>query len=564
MNYPLVSVLMPAYNAEKYISQAIESILDQTFKDFEFIIVDDASTDGTWEIMKQYAEVDKRIHIFQNKTQLGIARARNHLIKWSRGTYIVWQDADDVSLPYRLHEQYSFMEKHPKVGIVGGFLHFFDDKGNQSIRKYALDDKTIRSRIFYFSPVAQPAAMIRRECFEKCGYLNSKYIVASDLDMSFRIGKKYKFANIQKTVIYYRIHPSSITSQKISANELTTLSIRNLYQKTKQYKMSAANKIFNLLQYFFIYIIPPQIKREVFNLLRNHKVDKVYISKTHFHLIKDHHSAPTLPLVSILMPAYNAEKYIGEAIESILNQTFKNFELVISDDCSTDNTWGIIQEYAKKNRRIIAYRNRKNIKSCLNYIKAMNLAKGRYLAIMDNDDISYPDRIERQFKFLERHPEVGIVGGAMEIIDGYGNYIAKRRYHLIDKKIRKHIFKYSPFSHPLVMIRKSVLEQVGYYNPSYAPADDYDLYFRIGKISKFANLPDVLLKYRVLSNSITNKSTRRMALSTIAIRYAYDNNYPYQMTLFDRILTFIQYFTIFVMPDKMRLRLFNFIRNSKE
>ena len=193
----------------------------------------------------------------------------------------------------------------------------------------------------------------------------------------------------------------------------------------------------------------------------------------------------------------------------------------------------------------------------------MNLAEGKYIAIMDNDDISYPYRIERQFNFFERHSDVGIVGGVMEIVDNNGNYIAKRKYYLVDSEIRKHIFKYSPFSHPLVMIRKSVLKQVGYYNPKYAPADDYDLYFRIGKVSKFANLPDVLLKYRVLSNSITNKSTRRMALSTIAVRRAYGNNYPYQMTLFDRILTFIQYFTIFVIPDKIRLWLFNLLRNSR-
>lgn len=268
------------------------------------------------------------------------------------------------------------------------------------------------------------------------------------------------------------------------------------------------------------------------------------------------------PLISVLMPAYNAEKYISSAIESILNQSFKDFEFIIIDDCSIDITWKIIQKYTLKDKRIIALRNKKNIKSCYTLIKAMQLAKGRYIAIMDNDDISYPNRLEKQFEFLQIHPEVGIVGGVMEIIDKKGNHVAKRRYHLTDSNIRKYIFLYSPFSHPLVMIRKSVLDQVGYYNPKYAPADDYELYFRIGKISKFANLPDVLLKYRIVSSSITNSSTRVMELATITVRNIYRNIAPYRMTFIDKILTSIQYIGIYLLPSKIKIWLFNLLRNK--
>lgn len=281
------------------------------------------------------------------------------------------------------------------------------------------------------------------------------------------------------------------------------------------------------------------------------------VSKKYFTLLQ-----MKKPLVSVLLPSYNAEKYIAEAIESILNQTYRNIEFIIVDDASTDNTWKIIKSYAKKDKRIIAYRNKANLRSCFNYIKAMKLAKGKYIAIMNNDDVSYSYRIEKQYKFLEKHPDVGIVGGVMKITDEKGNYIAKRKYHLTDDEIRKNIFRYSPFSHPTVMIRKSVLDKVGYYNPKYAPSDDYDLYFRIGKVSKFANLPNILLKYRVILNSMTNISTRRMELSTIAVRYTYGNNRPYKMTLIDKILTFIQYVTIFIVPSKIRLLLFNFLRNS--
>lgn len=558
---PPVSVLMPAYNAENYIGEAIESILNQTFKNFEFIIVDDASTDNTWNIIRRYAKKDKRIIAKQNKTNLYIAKNRNVLVNLAKRKYIAWQDADDISLSERLQKQYELMEQNPKVGMVGGYLEFFSEKGIESIRKYAENDIDIRKTIFRYSPVAQPTAMIQRECFDKVGLYNPKHPPAEDLDMSFRIGMKYQFANIPQITLKYRQYDNSATFQKLKKIELITLYVRSLYQETGQYKMNTADKIFNLLQYLFVYLIPTRIKVKLFNLFRNNSIDRVYVPKTKFHLLKQNNQKPLHPLVSVLMPAYNAEKYIGEAIESILNQTFGEFEFIIVDDASTDNTWSVIQKYAQKDKRIRVYRNKKNMKSCRTYIRAMKLAKGKYLAIMDNDDISYPDRIKKQFKLLESHPEVGIVGGILEIIDKDGNYIARRRYQLTDGKIRKYIFKYSPFAHPLVMIRKSVLEKIGYYNPKYAPADDYDLYFRIGKVAKFANLPDVLLKYRVLSNSITNKATRRMDFATIEIRYAY-NNYPYKMSLSDGIFTFIQYLTIFVVPSKMRIWLFNFLRNS--
>src|ERR1035437_799289 len=187
---PAISVLMPAYNAEKYIGEAIESILNQTFKDFELIIVNDASTDSTLSIIQKFAKKDKRVKVYENKKNLYIAANRNRLIKLANGKYVAWQDADDISMLKRLEHQYKFLEKYKEVGIVGGFLQFFNDKeGNTSIRKYAASDKDLRKTIFRYSPVAQPAAMIRRKILNEVGEYNLKYPPAEDIDMSFRIGK---------------------------------------------------------------------------------------------------------------------------------------------------------------------------------------------------------------------------------------------------------------------------------------------------------------------------------------------------------------------------------------
>ena len=260
---------MPVFNAEKYVDEAINSILNQSFKEFELLIVDDCSTDNTWKIIQAHAKKDKRIIPVRNAKNLYIAGNRNKLIKLAKGKYIAWQDADDISMPNRLKHQYQFLEKHPEVGIVGGFLQFFADTGNTSIRKYAPDDETLRKNIFKFSPVAQPAAMIRIKILQKAGEYNLKYPPAEDIDMSFRLGINSKFANLQETVIKYREHPKSSTFTRLKKIETSTLEIRKKYANKYGYKMSISDKIYNSLQYLSIFLIPPRMKIYFFNIFRN-------------------------------------------------------------------------------------------------------------------------------------------------------------------------------------------------------------------------------------------------------------------------------------------------------
>jgi len=269
------------------------------------------------------------------------------------------------------------------------------------------------------------------------------------------------------------------------------------------------------------------------------------------------------PVISVVLPVYNAEKYIAIAIESVLDQTFSDFEFIIVDDCSTDASWEIIQKYSKRDKRIVALRNEVNLKGCNTLNKGLKLAKGKYIARMDNDDRCYPDRFEKQFNFMESHPEVGIVGGSMELIDESGNLIGKRTYNLSDSEIRKNIFRYSPFSHPLVMIRKSVLDKVGYYNPDHAPSDDYDLYFRLGMVSQFANMSDVILQYRMVHGSMTFSLTKNMELTTINVRNLYSRNPHYRFGFADRIYNVLHYISVFVIPSRLKIYLFNLMRNSR-
>lgn len=269
MKTPLVSVLMPAYNSEKYIGEAIESILNQTYTNFEFIIADDCSTDDTWEIIKKYEKTDKRITAIRNKKNLYIAKNRNLLVKKAKGEYIAWQDSDDVSYLDRLEKQVRVLEADPEIGIVGGYIMFFDAKGDFSVRKYATNDEELRETIFRYSPVAQPTAMVRKAALETAGEYNPAYPPAEDIDMSFRIGNTYKFANIPQPTLRYRSYNESATFTKLKQIELSTIEIRMKNRKNPNYSFSFFDMIYNLLQYISVFIVPPKLKIALFNAIRN-------------------------------------------------------------------------------------------------------------------------------------------------------------------------------------------------------------------------------------------------------------------------------------------------------
>ena len=267
---PKISVLIPAYNAAQTVAEAVRSIQSQTFKDIEIIIIDDASTDKTWDEIKKCAVNDKRVRTYRNKTNHYIAKVRNQLVSHARGKYIAWQDADDMSLPDRLALQMNILDEDKKVGIVGGYLQFFDEKnGNLSIRKYNTNDASLRKTIFRYSPVAQPAAMIRRKCLQEFGVYNAAFPPAEDIDMSFRIGTKYHFANIPHIVLRYRYHNNSATFKRLRHIELTTIRVRRAYMNNPAYHFSLFDWLYNIVQFLLIYLLPARFKIAIFNSFRN-------------------------------------------------------------------------------------------------------------------------------------------------------------------------------------------------------------------------------------------------------------------------------------------------------
>lgn len=193
------------------------------------------------------------------------------------------------------------------------------------------------------------------------------------------------------------------------------------------------------------------------------------------------------------MPVYNGAKYLREAIASILDQSFKDFEFLIINDGSTDNSPEIIAGYHDARIKVINQANQ-GLSAALN--RGLELAAGEYIARMDADDISLPQRLARQVAFMDSHPEVGICGTAAIMIDEAGQELRRASYPLTHEEIKTQLLFNSTFAHPSVMFRRAVLNEhhLRYYNDK---GEDYELWTRAVKVTKLANLSDFFLKYRL-------------------------------------------------------------------
>lgn len=199
--------------------------------------------------------------------------------------------------------------------------------------------------------------------------------------------------------------------------------------------------------------------------------------------------------VSVIMAAFNEEVFIARSINSIINQSYSDWELIIIDDFSHDNTPEIIESFSLKDNRIKIFRNEKNLGLALSLNKAIDLSCGEYIARMDADDISLPERFEKQVRLLDLDSDLMVVGSAAYYINNNSQVKSLVRMPESHQDIVNNIFKKSPFIHPSVMMRKDFLKRADAYNPSLRRAQDYDLWLRGRFLGKYYNIQQPLIYY---------------------------------------------------------------------
>jgi len=210
-----------------------------------------------------------------------------------------------------------------------------------------------------------------------------------------------------------------------------------------------------------------------------------------------------MPAVSVILAAYNAERYLRSAVDSILAQTFSDFEFIVIDDGSADRTKQIIESFNDPRIRLISRPN-KGLTPSLN--EALHLAQGEFIARMDADDLSTSRRFEIQVDFLRSHPDVVLLGGAYDLIDGAGRYLTTITPPTDDATLQEHALSgRTPICHPLAMMRRNAMLQAGGYDDSFTVAQDLDLWLKLGEVGTLAAVKDVLLQYRQHEESVSEK-----------------------------------------------------------
>jgi glycosyltransferase involved in cell wall biosynthesis len=266
------------------------------------------------------------------------------------------------------------------------------------------------------------------------------------------------------------------------------------------------------------------------------------------------------PKISVVMPTHNAERFLASAIESVLTQDYSDFEFIVVDDASTDATPMILQHYTNLDSRLRVLRNERNRGAPYSRNRGIMVCSGEYVATFDSDDLCMPDRLSTQVRRMQEHDEVGVIGSSIFLIDEINRVIGFRRYPTDDQLLRRNMFKFSPFAAPSTMIRKTTLLNAGLYDEELGGVEDIDLWFRIGRIAKFANCREVLLKYRLHAASTTFRGIRRMNALTFKIRMRAMRDYGYPTST----STIIQLFGIrlltFFLPAGNQVYLFEKVR----
>jgi glycosyltransferase involved in cell wall biosynthesis len=263
---PQISMILSTHNNETTIKEAVSSILMQTFRNFEFIIVNDASTDKTLQILKKIK--DRRIKIISNKKRQGLTKSLNFALKVIKTNIIARMDADDIAHPKRLKTQFDYLQKNPKIALCGSWVELIDGNDQKiKVKKFPTSSVEIKSKILKFNPFIHSSIMFKKSIVKRIGAYNNNFRFAQDYEFLLRVASKFLTSNIPRPLLKYRL-PSlkSISVKNLKNQEKFALKAR-LLALTK-YNYPKWQALF-LIKPMISYLIPAKIKLSIYKFFWN-------------------------------------------------------------------------------------------------------------------------------------------------------------------------------------------------------------------------------------------------------------------------------------------------------
>jgi len=286
---------------------------------------------------------------------------------------------------------------------------------------------------------------------------------------------------------------------------------------------------------------------------------KKFCDQKGFFILKMNKKSKKQVLISVLLPVFNGEKYLSEAIGSILSQTTTDFELICINDGSVDGSDKILANFAKRDKRIKVITNKRNLGMTASLNRALRFAKGKYIARMDADDISLPNRFEKQIKLLESNSKLVAVGGQELIIDAHGEVIAEKKFPTNPEQCYQTLANVMPIQPPLLMVRGNAFRKYR-YDTKLCPNDDINIYFKLLNEGSFANVDEVIFKYRQINNSLTHKRAKKVYFMALKNRINGVFKFGYRPSFGRITLAFLETALVALLPAQLLVKTFEWIR----
>lgn len=505
---PHVSVVIPTYNSAEFLIQALDSVFQQTYTDYEVIVIDDGSTDHTREVIEPYLA---RLNYIYQPNQ-GVAAARNKGIAVAQGELIAFLDADDLFLPQKLQQQIAIFASQPDLGMVVSGWQVTDEQGKitadvelwQDLPELDLDTW------LFWKPVLPSATIVRRQWLQTVGGFPSETIPVEDVECFLRLVAQGCSAVWCKQIgtIYRRMNSNSLcrnTLKRVQSLELLhqrlfasanlpsamqqeenrviycnyvwcawqlyqhgyTAEMNDFLGKSLNYtSQSAAEISLNWIEFFTNYAQGENRQLNTYQLTQTPGWQKLILAAL----------ATRQPKVSVIIPAYNSAKYLPDAIASVLEQTYTSYEIIVINDGSTDNTREVIEPYLDR----IRYFEQENQGVSATRNRGIYLARGDLIAFLDADDLFFPDKLAKQAAILEAQPEIGLVNSGFRLITEDGAEITTiERWHKIPELTPEVWLLHKPVLPSAMMFRKEWLLKVSGFDSRFFASEDVDIVLRM-------------------------------------------------------------------------------------